>query len=461
MKELLSRLPKVGKLLDSPEWKGVQSRCSREQVKAALEAELDIARQAIRAGVRQAPSGEELLLRVEARLGRLLQAGPRRVLNGTGVIIHTNLGRSPLAREAAAAAAEAAGYCNLEMDMDSGERGSRHAHVEQLLCRLTGAEAAMVVNNNAAAVMLALGGVARGREGIISRGQLVEIGGSFRVPEVMAQSGIRLVEVGTTNKTYIEDYRQAIGPDTGVILRVHPSNFRVVGFQQEVTLAELVALGREYNLPVLDDLGSGGLVDLRPWGIEEPTVQESVAAGADLVCFSGDKMLGGPQCGIICGKKHWLARLKTHPLARALRCDKIALAALAATLALYMQPEGWRHIPVLAMLTEDMAAVEERAQQLAGQIRSLPAQAEVVADTSPVGGGALPLHQLETRAVRVQPEGLPAQAAARALRLGSPPLVVRIHEDALLIDVRTLRGEEIALAAKALAQVLGGEANGQ
>ena len=373
---------------------------------------------------------------MEARLGRLLQAGPRRVLNGTGVIIHTNLGRSPLAREAAAAAAEAAGYCNLEMDMDSGERGSRHAHVEQLLCRLTGAEAAMVVNN-AAAVMLALGGVARGREGIISRGQLVEIGGSFRVPEVMAQSGIRLVEVGTTNKTYIEDYRQAIGPDTGVILRVHPSNFRVVGFQQEVTLAELVALGREYNLPVLDDLGSGSLVDLRPWGIEEPTVQESVAAGADLVCFSGDKMLGGPQCGIICGKKHWLARLKTHPLARALRCDKIALAALAATLALYMQPEGWRHIPVLAMLTEDMAAVEERAQQLAGQIRSLPAQAEVVADTSP-----------RRRRPAPAPAGDPGGCSLRAscascspgLALGQPCLLSD-HEDAL--SPMCARGEKL------------------
>lgn len=461
MKEWLSRLPKVGRLLDSPEWQDIQARCSREQVKAALESELDIARQAIRAGVRQAPSGEELLLRVEARLGRLLQAGPRRVLNGTGVIIHTNLGRSPLAREAVASAAEAAGYCNLEMDMISGERGSRHAHVEELLCRLTGAEAAMVVNNNAAAVMLALGGVARGREGIISRGQLVEIGGSFRVPAVMEQSGIRLVEVGTTNKTYIEDYQQAIGPDTGVILRVHPSNFRVVGFQQEVPLAELVALGQEHNLPVLDDLGSGSLVDLRPWGVDEPTVQESVAAGADLVCFSGDKMLGGPQCGIIAGKKYWLARLKRHPLARALRCDKITLAALAATLALYMQPEGWRHIPVLAMLTEDIASVEERAQQLAGQIKGLPAKVEIMEDESPVGGGALPLHRLETRVVRVQPEGISPQAAARALRRCTTPLVVRVHEEALLIDMRTLRGEEVALTAKALAQVFGGEGNGQ
>jgi L-seryl-tRNA(Ser) seleniumtransferase len=459
MKDLLSRLPKVGRLLESAEWAGIQARCSREQVKAALEAELDLARQAIMAGVRQAPGEEELLLRVEARLGRLLQAGPRRVLNATGVIIHTNLGRSPLAQEAATAAAEAAGYCDLEMDMDSGERGSRHAHVEELLCRLTGAEAALAVNNNAAGVMLALGGVAKGREGIIARGQLVEIGGSFRVPEVMEESGIRLVEVGTTNKTYLEDYQGAISPETGVILRVHPSNFRVVGFQQEVSLAELVALGREHNLPVLDDLGSGTIVDLRAWGIDEPTVQESVAAGADLVCFSGDKMLGGPQCGIIVGGKQWISRLKKHPLARALRCDKITLAALAATLALYIQPEGWRSIPVLAMLTEELAAVEARAKSLAAALSGLPAKIELVSDVSPVGGGALPLHRLETRAVRVQPERISAQALAQILRQGKIPLVARVHEEAVILDMRTLRGEEISLAAQALAAALGGETN--
>jgi len=461
MKELLSRLPKVGRLLESPEWAEIQARCSREQVKAALEAELDLARQAIMAGVRQAPGEEELLLRVESRLGRLLLVGPRRVLNATGVIIHTNLGRSPLPQEAVSAALEAAGYCNLEMDMDSGERGSRHAHVEELLCRLTGAEAAMAVNNNAAAVMLALGGVAKGREGIIARGQLVEIGGSFRVPEVMEESGIILVEVGTTNRAYLEDYRRAIGPETGVILRVHPSNFRVLGFQQEVSLAELVALGQEYNLPVLDDLGSGSFVDLRAQGIDEPTVQASVTAGADLVCFSGDKMLGGPQCGIIVGRKHWIDRLKRHPLARPLRCDKITLAALAATLALYMQPEGWRRIPVLAMLTEDMAAVAARAEHLAAKLNGLPAKIDAVIDVSPVGGGALPLHRLETKVVRVQPEKISAQALAQALRQGKIPLVARVHEEAVILDMRTLRDEEIPLVAKALEAALGGEVHGQ
>jgi len=232
-----------------------------------------------------------------------------------------------------------------------------------------------------------------------------------------------------------------------------------VGFQQEVSLAELVALGREHNLPVLDDLGSGTIVDLRAWGIDEPTVQESVAAGADLVCFSGDKMLGGPQCGIIVGGKQWISRLKKHPLARALRCDKITLAALAATLALYIQPEGWRSIPVLAMLTEELAAVEARAKSLAAALSGLPAKIELVSDVSPVGGGALPLHRLETRAVRVQPERISAQALAQILRQGKIPLVARVHEEAVILDMRTLRGEEISLAAQALAAALGGETN--
>jgi L-seryl-tRNA(Ser) seleniumtransferase len=314
----------------------------------------------------------------------------------------------------------------------------------------------MAVNNNAAAVLLALATVAQGREGIISRGQLVEIGGSFRVPEVMAQSGVRLVEVGTTNKTYLEDYRRAISAETGVLMRVHPSNYRVVGFQQEVPLADLVALGREHDLPVLDDLGSGTLVDLTPWGIDEPTVQQSVLAGADLVCFSGDKMLGGPQCGIIVGKEAWIARLRKHPLARALRCDKITLAALSATLALYIEPEGWRRVPVLAMLTESLAEIEARARKLATALAGLPAAVEVKADISPVGGGALPLHQLETRVVQVRPRDRTAQDLAGALRQGRPPAVARVRDEAVLLDVRTLREEEIPFLAAALAEVMGG-----
>jgi L-seryl-tRNA(Ser) seleniumtransferase len=456
VKDLLSKLPKVGDLLDSAAWAELLARYSRPQVKGALETELESASQAILAGGKKVPLPEELRQRVQSRLGALTQPGPWRVLNATGVIIHTNLGRAPLAREAVAAATAAAGYCNLELDMASGQRGSRHSHVEELLCRLTGAEAAMAVNNNAAAVLLALATVAQGREGIISRGQLVEIGGSFRVPEVMAQSGVRLVEVGTTNKTYLEDYRRAISAETGVLMRVHPSNYRVVGFQQEVPLADLVALGREHDLPVLDDLGSGTLVDLTPWGIDEPTVQQSVLAGADLVCFSGDKMLGGPQCGIIVGKEAWIARLRKHPLARALRCDKITLAALSATLALYIEPEGWRRVPVLAMLTESLAEIEARARKLATALAGLPAAVEVKADISPVGGGALPLHQLETRVVQVRPRDRTAQDLAGALRQGRPPAVARVRDEAVLLDVRTLREEEIPFLAAALAEVMGG-----
>jgi L-seryl-tRNA(Ser) seleniumtransferase len=454
--QLLRTLPKVGSLLDDPQWVAVQSRYSREQVKAALEIELGKARQEIRSGDSVIHNPNLLLIRVEQRLACLTRVGPWPVLNATGVIIHTNLGRAPLAQEAVSAALGAMGYCNLEMDMDSGERGSRHTHVEELACRLSGAQAAMVVNNNAAAVLLALGALAHGREGVISRGQLVEIGGSFRIPAVMEQSGVRLVEVGTTNKTYLEDYRQAITADTGVLLRVHPSNYRVVGFHQEVSLGEMVTLGREYGLPVLDDLGSGTLVDLRPWGIDEPTVGQSIAAGADLVCFSGDKLLGGPQCGLIVGSSLWISRLKKHPLARALRCDKVTLAALAATLSLYISPEGWRRIPVLAMLTEDLARVRERAEGLAKALIGLPAVVEVLEDISPIGGGALPLHRLPTRVVRIEPREISAQDLAMALRLGSQPLMARIRDEAVLLDVRTLTEQQVKEAAAAIVQVLGG-----
>ena len=456
--ELLRKLPKVGNLLDSPDWVDVQARYNRVQVKAALEAELDGVRQQVLSGKPHIPQST-LLARVETRLENLTLIGPGPVLNATGVIIHTNLGRAPLAREAVAAAIAAAGYCNLEMDMSSGERGSRHTHIQELVCRLSGGEAAMVVNNNAAAMLLALGAVAQGREGIISRGQLVEIGGSFRIPEVMEQSGVRLVEVGATNKVYVDDYRRAISSDTGVLLRVHPSNYRVIGFHQEVALEEMVALAREHKLPVLDDLGSGTLVDLSPWGIDEPTVQQSVSAGADLVCFSGDKLLGGPQCGIIVGSKSWISRLKRHPLARALRCDKVTLAALAATLSLYIQPEGWRRIPVLAMLTEDLQAIEFRAASLAQGLADLPAAVDIVEEISPVGGGALPLHRLATRVVRVQPRALTAQDLAGVLRRGNQPLVARVKDGALLLDVRTLTEEQCSQAAAAVRLALGGAGN--
>lgn len=454
---LLRRLPAVGTLLESEEWQALLRRYNRELIKEFLEKELACTREEIRQGKSYLPSGRELLQRVEAALVPLGKPGPKPVLNATGVIIHTNLGRAPLADSAIRAAVKAAGYCDLEFDLPQGVRGSRQRHVEELLCRITGAQAAMVVNNNAAAVLLALAAVARGGEAVISRGQLVEIGGSFRIPEVMEQSGVTLKEVGTTNKTYLKDYQRAISPDTRVLIRVHPSNYRVVGFQHEVSLADLVGLAQEHNLPVIDDLGSGVLVDLRQYGIDEPTVQESVAAGANIICFSGDKLLGGPQCGIIVGSQEWVHKLKQHPLARALRCDKVTIASLGATLALYLRPGGWQQIPVLALLSEPLAAVESRAKALTELLQGLPLAIEEREDYSPVGGGALPLFRLQTKVLHLRPQYISAAELARRLRLTTPPLVTRVAEERVVVDLRTLPADELERAADLVAQSLGGD----
>jgi L-seryl-tRNA(Ser) seleniumtransferase len=362
----------------------------------------------------------------------------RRVLNATGVIVHTNLGRAPLAaaaREAVARVAE--GYSNLEWDVESGERGSRHAHVEALLCELTGAEAAIAVNNCAGAVLLAAASL--GGEIVVSRGQLIEIGGGFRIPEVVAQAGARLVEVGTTNRTRRADYERAIGGETGAILRAHPSNFRQLGFVQEVEIEELCELG----VPVIDDVGSGALIELG----DEPPVRRSVAAGAALVCFSGDKLLGGPQAGLIAGRAEAVERARRHPLARALRIDKLSLAALEATLRLYREPErALAEIPVLAMLRgEDLRA---RAERLAGLVGE---RASVVEGIARVGGGALPLLELPGPVVAVD---APAVELAAALRAGDPPVAARIEGGRVLLDPRTLPGEELEAAGRAVAAAL-------
>jgi L-seryl-tRNA(Ser) seleniumtransferase len=366
----------------------------------------------------------------------------RRVLNATGVIVHTNLGRAPLP-EAARAAVEraAAGYSNLELDLRTGRRGSRHDHVARLLCDLTGAEAAIAVNNCAGATLLAAAALAGpGREVIVSRGQLVEIGGGFRVPEVIAQAGARLVEVGTTNRTRRTDYAQAIGDATGAILRAHPSNFRQLGFVQEVEIEELCELG----VPVIDDVGSGLLADDLAMLHEEPAVRRSVRAGAALVCFSGDKLLGGPQAGLIVGRADAVAAARAHPLARALRLDKLGLAALEATLQLYRDPErARREIPVLAMLTVPQDVLAARAERLAALTAG-----EVVAATARVGGGALPLLELPGPAVALS--GDPEALAAR-LRAADPPVIGRIEADRLLLDPRTLADDEINLVAEAVA----------
>jgi L-seryl-tRNA(Ser) seleniumtransferase len=370
----------------------------------------------------------------------------RRVLNATGVIVHTNLGRAPLAAAARAAVARAAeGYSNLELDLDSGDRGSRHEHVEGLLCELTGAEAAIAVNNCAGATLLAAAALAGpGREVIVSRGQLVEIGGGFRVPDVIAQAGARLVEVGTTNRTRRADYERAIGADTGAILRAHPSNFRQLGFVQEVEIEEMCELG----VPVIDDVGSGVLAGELELLREEPGVRRSVRAGAALVCFSGDKLLGGPQAGLIVGRAGAVVAARAHPLARALRLDKLGLAALEATLRLYRDPElARREIPVLAMLIADEQTLRTRAERLAAAIG---APAIVVAATARVGGGALPLLELPGPVVAVELPGVSPDDLAARLRAADPPVVGRIEGGRLLLDPRTLGDDEIPLVARAV-----------
>jgi L-seryl-tRNA(Ser) seleniumtransferase len=404
-------------------------------------AELAERRRALLAGE---PVEEDLLAGAQSRLRPSL----RRVLNATGVIVHTNLGRAPLSRPAREALGRAArGYGNLELDLDSGGRGSRRMHAEGLLRELTGAEAAIVVNNCAAAVLLAAAALAGdGRELVVSRGQLVEIGGGFRIPEVIAQAGARLVEVGTTNRTRAEDYERAIGPNTGAVLRAHPSNFRTLGFVEHVEIEELCRLA----VPVIDDVGSGVLAEQMELLADEPPVRRSVRAGAALVCFSGDKLLGGPQAGIMVGRHDAVAAAARHPLARALRIDKLSLAALEATLALYRDPDlAAREIPVLAMLNAPAADLQRRAGRLAEATGG-----EVIQSASRVGGGALPLLELRGPAVALDAGAGGAEALALALRRGEPPLLARIHEGRLLLDPRTLSDEEAAEAAEAIRAAL-------
>ncbi len=397
------------------------------------------------------PGEGDLVARAHAVLETLERPSLRRVINATGVILHTNLGRAPLsarAREAVAQAAE--GYSNLELDLDTGERGSRHAHVERLLCDITGAEAAIAVNNGAGAVLLAAAALAGpGKAIVVARGQLIEIGGGFRIPEVIVQSGARLIEVGTTNRTRIADYAQALEAhdDVGAIMRVHQSNFRTVGFVQDVPLPALCELG----VPVIDDVGSGWLAGWPGLMNDEPLIGASVVAGATLTCCSGDKLLGGPQAGLIVGRRDAVDAARRHPLARALRIDKLSLAALEATLRLYRDPEAARReVPVLAMLFADPDTLAARAQQLAAGIGD---RARIVTAAARIGGGSLPLLELEGPAVALDTE---PEALARALRAGEPPVIGRIHDGQVLLDPRTLAEDEVPIVIRAVRAALAG-----
>jgi len=399
---------------------------------------IERAREEIRAGVDPGDLGE----RLHDELDRARRPRLRRVLNATGVIVHTNLGRAPLPAAAVERVRDtAAGYSNLEYDLEAGARGSRQDHVAAVLRRLTGAEGALAVNNNAAAVLLALAALAEGREVVVSRGELLEIGDGFRIPEVLNRSGARLVEVGTTNRTRAADYERAIGPETALLLRVHQSNFRVVGFTGLPTTAELAAVAARHDIPLVDDLGSGALLPLH----DEPQARDALAAGADLVCFSGDKLLGGPQAGIVVGRADLVERLRRHPLQRALRADKLTLAALEGTLALYLDPErALREVPVLRMLNEPVPTVQARAARLAGLTGGT-----VEETVARVGGGALPLAELPSFACAVD------ESLAAPLRQGEPPIVGVVRDGRLLLDCRTLADAEVEEAAASVARARG------
>jgi L-seryl-tRNA(Ser) seleniumtransferase len=394
----------------------------------------------------------EIDLQVQPRL--------RRIINATGVVIHTNLGRAPLHSSALEHMVDVARrYSNLEYDLHAGERGTRYSHVEKILCRLSGAESALVVNNNAAAVLLCLNTFAEGKEAIVSRGELVEIGGAFRIPDVMKRSGALLREVGTTNRTHLRDYQKAMGPETALLLKVHTSNFRVLGFTSEVSLEEMVELGRGKNVPVMNDLGSGCLVDLSRYGLEkEPTVQEAVKTGVDVVTFSGDKLLGGPQAGIIVGKKRFLDLLKANPLTRALRIDKLTLAALESTLVLYLdENRAIEEIPTLRMLTLDQGRLKRRGRRLLKRLAGgvdKEASLNLREDISHVGGGALPLQELPTMVLATKPLHLSVNDLEKKLRSGAPPVISRISRDELILDMRTIFDDEVPLVADGLRKAL-------
>lgn len=426
----------------------------------AARAELEHARRALQAGAdADVATLDHLVQQVSSYLARLLTPSLRPLINATGVIIQTNLGRAPLSAAALTAMqAVGAGYANLEYDLERGERGSRTVHLESLLTRLSGAEAALAVNNNAAAVYLALIALAAGREVIVSRGQAVEIGGGFRIPDVLRQSGALLVEVGTTNRTYAQDYAAAITERTALLLLVHSSNFRLIGFVHEPELAELAAVGHSHAVPLLDDLGSGTLLPTTPYGLApEPTVQERVAAGADLVTFSGDKLLGGPQAGLIVGRRELVERLRRHPLARALRVDKTTIAGLEATLQSYLRGQATSEIPVWRMITAPLSDLQTRAAALAATLQAAALHAEVVECRSAVGGGSLPGETLPSAGVAVAPGADGADRCAARLRLGTPAVVARIAEGRLIVDLRTVLAEDDQILARRLREMVTSE----
>ncbi len=462
---LLRSIPKVDECLDLlTDDDHSSSTIPRSLILQAIREVLDETRKKILTGGHGIQSGDlapdTLVRTMRQRIATLQRPQFRRVINGTGVIIHTNLGRSLLPEQTMQTLIDAGcRYSNLEYNLQTGTRGSRYSLVEKLLCRLTGAEAALVVNNNAAAVLIVLETLAKGREVIVSRGQLVEIGGSFRIPDVMERSGARLREVGATNRTHLHDYEDGINEETALLMKVHNSNYRIIGFTKEVSMEELVSLGHRYGLPVVEDLGSGCFVDLSRFGLmKEPTVQEVVKAGVDVVTFSGDKLLGGPQAGIILGRREIVEQIKKNPLNRALRIDKFTLSGLESVLRFYQdEEEAVRTIPTLAMIALTPERIHSKAQSLARQLRkdlSDICRIRVEKTVSRVGGGAMPEQNLPSHAVGVKPYGCTVNQLERKLRDLDTPIIGRIEDESLLLDMRTVSEDEITLIADSLARIL-------
>lgn len=446
MPNIFRNLPSVNQLLENPQLKQMVESVNHSVVADGVRTFLDDLRSQVSNAAEEIPipSPNEIAEKIADWLKSEERPYLRPVVNGTGIILHTGLGRAPLATPAIAAVNEiAAGYASVEVDLKTGERGQRVKAVERLLCELTGAEAALIVNNNAAATMIALSALAGGTEVIVSRGQLIEIGGSYRLPDVMECSGATLKEVGTTNKTHLYDYENAIGEQTGALLKVHPSNFEVVGFTKTVSTQELVKLAAKHDIPVIDDVGSGALIDYAQFGLmNEPVVGQSIKDGADIVLFSGDKLIGGPQCGIVIGKKKYVDKILKNPLMRAMRVDKMTLAALAATLRLYRdEAKAKQEVPILRMLSMPTENLKLRATKLAQQISHLPlvGTCDVVEDQSMLGGGSLPTQKISTWCVAIEPASGSVNNFSNLLRQASPSVIGRVQKDRLFLDMRTVQ----------------------
>ena len=462
-KNMLYRsIPKVDVLLENPDIVTLIENHHRDVVVDVIREEIDKLRNFIKENDDVNLIEEKinnLIENIKISTEKVYSYNIKKVINGTGTILHTNLGRAIISKKHADYLSEVVtSYSNLEYNLEEGKRGERYSHFEKLICKITGAEAAMAVNNNAAAVMLVLSSMAAEREVIVSRGELVEVGGKFRIPDVMKSSNAHLVEIGTTNKTHLEDYEDAISENTGAFLKVHTSNFKILGFTESVSIEELCKLGREKDIPVIEDIGSGVLIDLSKYGLEyEPTVQDSIKAGVDVVSFSGDKLLGGPQAGIIVGKKKYIDKMKKNPLTRAFRIDKFTATILEMIFHEYLNEEdAIKNIPVLSLITKDLKEIEKNANALFNKIENLKNVADInVEDTfSQIGGGSLPAERIKSKSVTIMPKNISTQSLEAKLRAGKNPVVGRISEEKLILDMRTVLEDEIDILAQKLIDIL-------